>query len=264
MANLDGQTLSNHSSRDDVIPPLDMSHLPRSAVQSRPQYEGGYHHNVYRDSIHSKRSSHRGSRNLNPYMMEDHLRRASLRDNPEGIPADDDGDLNKLVDDLQSDCGEEAEDDEEEDDDDPGAEKAIEPRILETNHTLGLTEDEVTQRRKKYGENKLDEQKKNHIMKFLSFFVGPIQFVMEAAAILAAGLRDWIDFGIIIGLLLLNAAVGFFQEYQAGSVVEALKKNLALATKVMRNGRLVELDVQWVVPGDIVVLEEVDMFKLAQ
>lgn len=189
-------------------------------------------------------------------MMEDRLRKPSLRDYPQGIPTDDGDDLNTLVDDLQSDCGEE-EAEEEDDEDDPGAEKAIEPNVLETNHSQGLTEDEVIQRRKKYGENKLDEQKQNHIMKFLGFFVGPIQFVMEAAAILAAGLRDWIDFGIIIGLLLLNACVGFFQEFQAGSVVEALKKNLALATKVMRNGRTVELDVQWVVPGDIVLLEEV-------
>ena len=188
--------------------------------------------------------------------MEDRLRKPSLRDNPEGIPTNDGVDLDKLVDDLQSDCGE---DDEETEagDDDPGAEKAIEPKVLETDHGYGLSEDEVTQRRKKYGENKLDEQKQNHILKFLGFFVGPIQFVMEAAAILAAGLRDWIDFGIIIGLLLLNACVGFFQEYQAGSVVEALKKNLALATKVMRAGVLREIDVQYVVPGDIVHLEEV-------
>ena len=256
MSNLDGQTLSTHSSRDENIPPLDISSLPRSAIQARPPYEVGYNHNAYRDSIHSKRSSHRGSKNLSPYMMEDRLRKPSLRDYPQGIPTDDGDDLNTLVDDLQSDCGEE-EAEEEDDEDDPGAEKAIEPNVLETSHSQGLTEDEVIQRRKKYGENKLDEQKQNHIMKFLGFFVGPIQFVMEAAAILAAGLRDWIDFGIIIGLLLLNACVGFFQEFQAGSVVEALKKNLALATKVMRNGRTVELDVQWVVPGDIVLLEEV-------
>jgi hypothetical protein len=44
------------------------------------------------------------------------------------------------------------------------------------------------------------------------FFVGPIQFVMEAAALLAAGLQDWVDFGVICGLLLLNACVGFIQE----------------------------------------------------
>ena len=256
MSNLDGQTLSTHSSRDDVIPTLDMSSLPCSAIQARPPYEVGYNHNAYRGSIHSKHSSHRGSRNLNPYTMEDRLRKPSLRDYPEGIPTDDGGDLDTLVDDLQSDCGEK-EEKEEDVEDDPGAEKAIEPKILETSYSQGLTNAEVVQRRKKYGENKLDEQKQNHVLKFLGFFVGPIQFVMEAAAILAAGLRDWIDFGIIIGLLLLNACVGFFQEYQAGSVVEALKKDFALATKVMRDGKHVDIDAQYVVPGDIVILEEV-------
>ena len=47
---------------------------------------------------------------------------------------------------------------------------------------------------------------------------------MEAAAVLAAGLEDWVDFGVICALLLLNAFVGFIQEYQAGSIVDELKR----------------------------------------
>ena len=257
MSNLDGQTLSTHSSRDEGIPPLDMSNLPRSGITIRPPHDTGYNHNAFRDSIHSKRSSHRQSKSLNPFLMDEKLRKPSLRDYPEGIPTNDGADLDKLVDDLQSDCGEDDDEEGAEDDSEHGTEKKIDPSMLQTNYNHGLTEAEVTQRRKKFGENKLDEQKQNHILKFLGFFVGPIQFVMEAAAILAAGLRDWIDFGIIIGLLLLNACVGFFQEYQAGSVVEALKKNLALSCRVLRNGRLVDLDVQYVVPGDVVILDEV-------
>ena len=74
------------------------------------------------------------------------------------------------------------------------------------------------------------EENESSIVKFLMFFVGPIQFVMEAAAILAAGLSDWVDFGVICALLLLNASVGFIQEFQAGSIVDELKKTCLLYT----------------------------------
>lgn len=65
------------------------------------------------------------------------------------------------------------------------------------------------------------------------------------------------DFGVICGLLLLNAAVGFIQEYQAGSIVDELKKTLALKAAVLRNGRLCEVEAPEVVPGDILRIEEV-------
>lgn len=91
---------------------------------------------------------------------------------------------------------------------------------------------------------------------YQGFFVGPIQFVMEAAAVLAAGLEDWVDFGVICGLLLLNAAVGFIQEFQAGSIVDELKKTLALKAVVLRDGTLKEIEAPQVVPGDILQIEE--------
>ncbi len=79
----------------------------------------------------------------------------------------------------------------------------------------------------------------------------------QAAAILAAGLQDWVDFGVIIGLLMLNALVGFIQEFQAGSIVDELKKTLALKAVVIRGGNIVEVEASEVVPGDILQLEEV-------
>lgn len=74
---------------------------------------------------------------------------------------------------------------------------------------------------------------------------------------MAAGLEDWVDFGVIIALLFLNAGVGFIQEYQAGSIVEELKKTLALKAMTIRNGALTEVEAAEIVPGDIVYLEEV-------
>lgn len=79
----------------------------------------------------------------------------------------------------------------------------------------------------------------------------------QAAAVLAAGLKDWVDFGVICALLLLNATVGFGQEYQAGSIVDELKKTLALKAVVLRDGRLFEIEAPEVVPGDILQIEEV-------
>jgi H+-transporting ATPase len=59
-------------------------------------------------------------------------------------------------------------------------------------------------------------------------------------------------------LLLLNAGVGFIQEFQAGSIVDELKKTLALKAVVLRDGRLFEVEASEVVPGDILQVEEVN------
>lgn len=74
---------------------------------------------------------------------------------------------------------------------------------------------------------------------------------------MAAGLQDWIDFGIITGLLWLNAAVSFVQEFHAGNIVDSLKKTLALNANVIRNGALVEVEAEEVVPGDVVEVDTV-------
>ncbi|KAI9664407.1 MAG: plasma membrane H+-ATPase [Trizodia sp. TS-e1964] len=167
---------------------------------------------------------------------------------------DEEEDIDKLIDDLESQDGHI--DEEEEEVTAPGGARPVPEDLLQTSTVHGLTEAEVTTRRRKYGLNQMKEEKENMILKFLSYFVGPIQFVMEAAAILAAGLEDWVDFGVICALLLLNATVGFVQEYQAGSIVEELKKTLALKATVLRDGRLTEVEAPFVVPGDILQIEE--------
>jgi H+-transporting ATPase len=183
------------------------------------------------------------------------------KDKPaEGTPVDEDDqdeDIDALIDELESVAG----DDPEEDDPATGASaRPIPEEVLNTDTRIGLTAAVVEQRRKKYGLNQMKEEKENLILKFLMYFVGPIQFVMEAAAILAAGLQDWVDFGVICALLLLNACVGFVQEFQAGSIVEELKKTLALKAVVLRDGRLTEVEAPMVVPGDILQVEEVCPF----
>lgn len=79
---------------------------------------------------------------------------------------------------------------------------------------------------------------------------------MEAAAILALGLQDWIDAGVIIGILLLNAIVGWYQEKQAADVVASLKGDIAMKARVVRNGQEQEIRARELVPGDIVSYPE--------
>lgn len=75
---------------------------------------------------------------------------------------------------------------------------------------------------------------------------------MEIAVLLAAGLRDWIDFGVIIGILMLNATVGWYQEKQAADVVASLKGDIAMKAMVIRDGTEQEIKAREIVPGDIV------------
>jgi magnesium-transporting ATPase (P-type) len=75
---------------------------------------------------------------------------------------------------------------------------------------------------------------------------------MEIAALLAAGLGDWIDFGVICGILLLNAVVGWYQEKQAADVVASLKGDIAMKAVVIRDGGEVQILAREIVPGDIV------------
>lgn len=80
---------------------------------------------------------------------------------------------------------------------------------------------------------------------------------MEVAVILALGLQDWLDAGIIIGILLLNAIVGWYQEKQAADVVASLKGDIAMKARVVRNGTEMDILARELVPGDIVSLVSV-------
>ena len=116
----------------------------------------------------------------------------------------------------------------------------------------GLSSAEAAQRLKQYGPNALEEKKIPLWKKFLSYFWGPIPWMIEVAAILSAIVRHWPDFFIIVALLIFNAAVGFWQEYTAGNAVEALKKKLAQKARVLRDGAWQMIDAVQLVPGDII------------
>ncbi|MFA5350862.1 MAG: plasma-membrane proton-efflux P-type ATPase [Candidatus Omnitrophota bacterium] len=116
----------------------------------------------------------------------------------------------------------------------------------------GLSSEESGKRLKQYGPNEIAENKINPIVKFLSYFWGPIPWMIEAAAVLSAVIRHWEDFGVIFAMLLINAAVGFWQEYKADNAIELLKKRLALKARVLRDGKWVDVLAQELVPGDLI------------
>jgi len=118
--------------------------------------------------------------------------------------------------------------------------------------TRGLSSAEAKQRLEQYGYNELKEKKVNPLLKFLSYFWGPIPWMIEVAAILSAIINHWEDFVIIAILLLLNAVVGFWQEHKADNAIELLKNRLALKARVLRDGKWSEIPARELVPGDIV------------
>jgi H+-transporting ATPase len=114
----------------------------------------------------------------------------------------------------------------------------------------GLSMAEAGRRLTEYGYNELPEQKVNPLLKLLSYFWGPIPWMIEVAAVLSALVQRWEDFGIIMALLLMNAGVGFWEEFQAGNAVAALKATLALQAHVKREGKWLTVPARELVPGD--------------
>ena len=118
----------------------------------------------------------------------------------------------------------------------------------------GLTQEEARSRLSEYGYNELTEEKVHPLRKFLSYFWGPIPWMIEVAAVLSLIVQHWVDFGVIFALLVFNAAIGFWQEYQAGNAIAALKEKLALKARVKRDGRWTSIAARELVPGDLIRL----------
>jgi len=118
----------------------------------------------------------------------------------------------------------------------------------------GLSQDEATNRLAQYGPNEIAEHKTNPLLKFLSYFWGPIPWMIEIAVILSGAVGHWPDFFIILLLLLANGVVGYTEERQAGNAIDALKAKLAINARVIRDGEWVTPPARELVPGDVIRL----------
>jgi H+-transporting ATPase len=116
----------------------------------------------------------------------------------------------------------------------------------------GLSQGEAERRLTQYGPNEIEEKRINPFVKFLTYFWGPIPWMIEVAVILSAVVHHLPDFFIILVLLIANAIVGFWEEYQAGNAIAALKAKLAVRSRVRRDGRWTAVAARELVPGDVI------------
>ncbi len=141
------------------------------------------------------------------------------------------------------------------------AEKSSIKEILDklSSNNNGLSSKDADTRLQEYGLNEITEKKVNPLIKFFKYFWGPMPWLIEVAIVLSALIQHWADLGIIATLLLLNAVVGFWQEYKADNAVELLKEKLALKARVLRDGEWQEINAKHLVPGDIIRINSGDI-----
>jgi len=132
---------------------------------------------------------------------------------------------------------------------------------LKTSETMGLAAEEVMQRLAEYGYNQLDaKRKKSFFLMFMAQFKSFMILILLIAAVVSGvvGVMEGeglFDTFVILGILILNAFIGAFQEKKAESSLEALKSLAAPITQVLRDGTVSEIPTRELVPGDIVILE---------
>jgi H+-transporting ATPase len=116
----------------------------------------------------------------------------------------------------------------------------------------GLTSAEAATRIAKFGRNAIVAHTESLWRKLATYFWGPLPWMIEAAALISLVRRDWSDFAVVGGLLIYNAAVGFWQDFKATNALDALKKGLAPKARVLRDGAWTSIDAADLVPGDVV------------
>lgn len=123
----------------------------------------------------------------------------------------------------------------------------------------GLTEENAGKRLEEFGLNRLKQEKKISPLKlFLNQFTGKLVIVLIIAALLSIIINDWLEATVVLAIVVINAVLGFHQEFKAEKSMEALRKMTALTAKVIRSGKIKVIDATLIVPGDIVLIETGD------
>ena len=130
---------------------------------------------------------------------------------------------------------------------------------LAADDRTGLSSEEAARRMQEYGPNVLTPRRqRGPFMAFLLQFHQPLIYILLVAGAITAGLGEGIDAGVIFGVVLVNAVVGFVQEYRAARAIEALAKTMTAVATVMRNGAKYRMPAAELVPGDVVLLQSGD------
>ena len=131
--------------------------------------------------------------------------------------------------------------------------------LIETNPDAGLDVFEVKHRQEEFGPNELTARGGSSAFKrFLLQFHQPLIYILIASGAITAFLREWVDSGVIFGVVIVNAVVGYLQEAKAVQAIEALAKTMTTEATVLRSGEQVRLSAVDLVPGDIVFLQAGD------
>ncbi len=130
--------------------------------------------------------------------------------------------------------------------------------LLETS-PAGLSARRAEEGLSMYGHNRLPEKKRvSPVTRFLLQFHNLLIYVLLAASAVTAFMREWVDSGVIFGVVIINAVIGFIQESKAEQALASLKKMLSLQATVVREGRQMEVPAEYLVPGDVVIIESGD------
>ena len=130
--------------------------------------------------------------------------------------------------------------------------RAQAPQVPPTDLENGLTTEEVARRIQAFGPNEVPEKKQSAILRFLRKFWGLTPWMLELTALLTVLLRNLGDTYIVLGLLLLNAILGFYQEERASAAITYLRHQLQVSARVKRNGAWSLVPARELVPGDLV------------
>lgn len=123
----------------------------------------------------------------------------------------------------------------------------------------GLTSKEAQQRLLKYGSNTLDHhRKKSRVLLFLGQFADVMTIILLVCTALSAFLGDWLEAVVMIGIVVVNAILGFIQEYRTERTLEALRNMTATKARVIRDGAVTSLSTERIVPGDLVLVKTGD------
>jgi len=123
----------------------------------------------------------------------------------------------------------------------------------------GLSSIEAKSRLEKYGPNQIPSYKgESPVKRFLLQFNNILIYVLLVAALISALLTQWVDTGVIFGVILLNAIIGFVQEGKAEKALESIRSMISPKSNVIRDGHQISINAQELVPGDIVILQAGD------
>jgi magnesium-transporting ATPase (P-type) len=125
--------------------------------------------------------------------------------------------------------------------------------------TNGLAEDEAERRLAEQGYNRISEKKRTSpIKRFFLQFHNFLIYILIAAAGITAALNEWIDAGVIIAVVIINAIIGFLQESKAEAALASLKKMLSLQATIIRGGHQFTIPAENLVTGDVVMISSGD------